>query len=93
MSDWQTDLDDLLKRTTTFVESVGSKIEALGVRSRATAEPITSPPLPKFGGCERDEIMKRVESFKAHQLRAIREREEYAVSVLTKLKEALGVRS
>lgn len=38
------------------------------------------------GGTEREEIMKLVRSFKAHQQRLIREREEYALSILSKMR-------
>jgi hypothetical protein len=40
---------------------------------------------PDFGGAEREEINKRVQSFRAHQQRLIREREEYAASILQKM--------
>lgn len=41
---------------------------------------------PDYGGSERDEIKKRVESFKAHQERFMREREEYADSLMRRIK-------
>jgi hypothetical protein len=41
--------------------------------------------VPDYGGSERDEIRKRVESFKAQQERFMREREEYANSLLRRI--------
>jgi hypothetical protein len=38
-------------------------------------------PLVNWRVSERDEIMQRVASFKAHQQRFIREREDYAASI------------
>ncbi|WP_409192033.1 hypothetical protein [Bradyrhizobium sp. RDM4] len=42
--------------------------------------------LPKYGGSERDEIRKRVESFKAHQERFMRERQDRAESLLRRIR-------
>ena len=93
MSNWRAELDELLKQNTTFIKLVNVKIEIPRTPPRAIAEPFTSHPIAKSGDSEREEIMKRVASFKAHQQRATREREEYASSVLVKLKASLSVQS
>ncbi|WP_240543285.1 hypothetical protein [Bradyrhizobium canariense] len=41
---------------------------------------------PDYGGSERDEIRKRVERFKAHQERFMREREEHAEALLRRIR-------
>jgi hypothetical protein len=87
MSDWQSELDELFKQNAAFLKSLALKIEDHPRSpSRAVVGPATPPPAAKSHSSEREEIMKRVASFKAHQQRAIRERKEYAASVLVKLK-------
>lgn len=39
-----------------------------------------------WGGSEREEIKKRVADFRAHQERFMKEREEFAVSVLRSMR-------
>ena len=51
------------------------------VVSDETAEQPRLEPM-KWGGSEREEIGKRVATFKAHQLRFTQEREHYALSTL-----------
>jgi len=53
------------------------------VVSDEIAEPPRLEPM-KWGGSEREEIRKRVATFKANQQRFTREREDYAVSTLTR---------
>ena len=87
MSDWHPELDELLEQIATFLKSVELKIEdPTRAPPRPIVEPVTSPPIAKSGGSEREEIMKRVASFKAHQQRTIREREECAASMLNRLR-------
>jgi hypothetical protein len=93
MDDWQAELEELFKQSTNFVKSVALKIEVPRVRSRAIVEPVIAPPVAKVTSSEREEIAKRVASFRAHQQRAIREREEYAASVLVRLKATLSQQS
>jgi hypothetical protein len=90
MNDWQADLEDLFRQTANFAKSVELKIEVPRVPPRVIVNPVVSP---RVAGSEREEIMKRVVSFKAHQRRAIREREEYAASVLVRLKATLSGQS
>ena len=70
MVDWKADLDMLVEETMAFANSVR-----------------VGPPLPRavvpsvsWMKSEREEIMHRVANFKAHQLRFIREREDFAAS-------------
>jgi hypothetical protein len=84
--DRQAELDELFKKTATFVKSVELKVEVPSVPPRSIVEPVASRPVAKSSGSEREEIVKRVASFRAHQQRLIREREAYAASVLVGLK-------
>jgi hypothetical protein len=52
-------------------------------------ETVEQPQPMKWGGSEREEIRQRVENFKAHQQRFIREREDYALSTLMRLQGGL----
>jgi hypothetical protein len=90
MNDWQAELEDLSRPTANFAKPVELKIEVPRVPPRVIVNPVVSP---RVAGSEREEIMKRVVSFKAHQRRAIREREEYAASVLVRLKATLSGQS
>ena len=83
---WQKELDVLVEQTMTFAKSV--EIEAVLANPRvvatvknALAEPPKSPrdgfaPMT-WPASERDEIKRRLASFKAHQLRLQNEREDY----------------
>jgi hypothetical protein len=83
MSDWQAELDALIRQT--FVLNRSSLIEPPRTPPREVTDPVVLTPAAKFVGSEREEIAKRVASFRAHQQRAIREREEYAASVLGRM--------
>ena len=89
MRDWQIELDELFKQTTNLVRAVEVKAEITRAQPRSVIQPTRSAPSAQPGGSERDEIMKRVAAFKAHQQRGIRDREQYATSVLTRMKEIL----
>ncbi|MBP0114376.1 hypothetical protein [Bradyrhizobium vignae] len=80
MQDWKKELGALVAET---MASAKSKVEIERPRS-VEKEAVEQGGLtaPGHGGSERDEIKKRVESFKAHQERFTREREEYAESLL-----------
>jgi hypothetical protein len=93
MSDWQAELDELFRQNAVSLKSIELKVEVPRVPPRGTVEPVVSPLVAKSRGSEREQIMKRVASFKAHQQRAIREREEYAASVLVRLKAILSAQS
>ena len=75
MRDWRTELDELLATSTAFAASIKSE------RSR-----IRGMLIDTWACSEREEIKKRVASFKAHQQRLIRDRTEYADSVLSSLR-------
>ncbi len=85
MHDWKSELDALVAETTAFAKSL--KVEIEGPRS-LPKEAIERSGLsaPDYGGSEREEIKKRVESFKAHQKRFMREREEFANSLLRRIR-------
>lgn len=83
MHDWKSELDALVAETTAFARSLKIEIER-PQPNEAVAQATSSR--PDYGGSERDEIKKRVESFKAHQERFMREREEYADSLLRRIK-------
>ena len=70
----KTDLDTLIEQTMAIANSI--HVEPLTPR---LVEPNRIPPVNKTGS-ERDEIGRRIASFKAHQQRFIREREEHAAS-------------
>ncbi|MGY0576071.1 hypothetical protein ACTGJ9_037840 [Bradyrhizobium sp. RDM12] len=58
-------------------------------RPRSVPKKVVEPSclsFPDYGDSERDEIRKRVESFKAQQERFMREREEYANSLLRRIR-------
>jgi len=93
MRDWQAELDELFRHTTNLARTVELKSDAARTAPRPVAKPVNSRPVARSGGSQREEIMKRVATFKAHQQRAIREREEYARSVLMKMKATLKTSS
>jgi hypothetical protein len=67
-----------------FQQPAPTVSEHFHVVSDETAEQPRLEPV-KWGGSEREEIGKRVATFKAHQLRFTREREDYAVSTLMRV--------
>jgi hypothetical protein len=91
MIDWQAELDALFKQNTAFLKSIKPKVEAARLPPGAVV--VAPPAAATRASSEREEITKRVASFKAHQQRAIREREEYATSVLVRLKATLAGQS
>lgn len=93
MRDWQAELDELFRQTAGFARTVELKAETPRMPPRAVVQPLTPPAAAKFGSSDREEIARRVASFKAHQQRAIREREEYASSVLVRMKLSLEAQS
>jgi hypothetical protein len=94
--DWKNELDALVRETMAFVKSVeGPKdkpvmtppavlLEALAEPSRPNATKTIAPPSDRLS--ERDEIMRRVLSFKAHQEKMAREREDYCSRTIAKVR-------
>ena len=66
-----------------FQQSALTVSEHAHVMSDETAEQPRLEPM-KWGGSEREEIGKRIATFKANQQRFTREREDYALSTLTR---------
>jgi hypothetical protein len=88
MRDWQTELDELSRQATNFVKTVEMKANPSVVSAGSVLKPAAAR-FPIAKSSEREEIMARVARFKAHQQRAIRDREEYATSVLIKMRATL----
>ncbi|MCK1397029.1 hypothetical protein IVB45_05065 [Bradyrhizobium sp. 4] len=85
MYDCKSELDALVAETMAFAKSLKVEIE----RPRPQPEKVgewTGLSVPEYGASERDEIRKRVEIFKAHQERFTLEREEYADSLLRRIR-------
>ena len=88
MRDWQTELDELSRQATNFVKTVEMKAKPSVASARSVLKPAAARfPIAESG--EREEIMERVARFRAYQQRAIRDREEYATSVMVKMKANL----
>jgi hypothetical protein len=85
MRDWKAEVDALVAETMAFAKSVDDELRRPAPQPREYIERIGLKPLD-YGGSERDEILKRVATFRAHQQRFAREREDYAVSTLRKVK-------
>ncbi|MDA9463124.1 hypothetical protein [Bradyrhizobium sp. CCBAU 53415] len=85
MRDWKSELDAFVAEAMALAGSL--KVE-IGQRRPQLKEVVDRDgvSLPDYGGGERDQIRKRVERFKAHQERFMREREEYANSLLRRIK-------
>ncbi|UVO30492.1 hypothetical protein [Bradyrhizobium arachidis] len=84
MRDWKSELDALVAEAMAFAESQVEIEQAPA--STEESRPRDGLSVPDYGGSERDQIRKRVERFKAHQQRFMREREEYANSVLHRIR-------
>jgi flagellar biosynthesis/type III secretory pathway protein FliH len=89
--DWKKDLDALIEETMAFAKSVKSykptDVPPLAAVEQTLAEspkPNRSAPSMPAPRSERDEIEQRVASFKAHQERVKREREEYYAEITAK---------
>jgi hypothetical protein len=90
------ELDALIESTMAFANSVkrSQPIPDLSVALRIaeqtlaeTLKPTTPPAIiaPHRSGSERDEIRQRVNSFKAHQEKMAREREDYYLQMRAKM--------
>ena len=82
MTNWQAELDALVQETMRLTNSAG--IEPL--IPRTVIEPNRMPPV-NLNNSERDQIRQRVANFKAHQERFAREREDFAASLVKKMRE------
>jgi hypothetical protein len=85
MNNWKTDLDALVEETMAFTKGVRVQLPL----PRAVVEPNRLPAV-NLNNSERDEIRQRVANFKAHQERFAREREDYAASLLERMRGQLG---
>ncbi len=85
MGHWKAELDALVAETTAFASSIQEELARPAPQPKQSVERIGLKPLD-YGGSERDEILKRVQNFKTHQQRFIREREEFAASMLSKIR-------
>ena len=88
MSDWKAELDALVSETMDFARNLRSQLPVSIGRPEPTrpepepsmrGEPVRLEPM-NWGGSEREEIQRRVASFKAHQQQHTRQREDYAAS-------------
>ncbi|MFK4492222.1 hypothetical protein [Bradyrhizobium sp. USDA 336] len=85
MHNWKKELDALVAQTTIFTESLKVQVERpKSLLGKATEEARVNA--PHYGDSEREEIKKRVERFQAHQERFRRERENYADSILRRIR-------
>ena len=82
MTNWQADLDALVQEAMALTKSV--RVEP--PIPRAVVEPNRMLAL-NLNNSERDQIRQRVANFKAHQERFAREREDFAASLLQKMRE------
>jgi hypothetical protein len=85
MTNWQADLDALVKETMALTKSV--RVEP--PTPPAVVEPNRMPSV-NLNNSERVEIRKRIANFKAHQERFAREREDFAASLLKRMRGQSG---
>jgi hypothetical protein len=83
MADWKADLDAIVNETMALAKGISHERPL----PREMVERVGLKPLD-WGGPEREEISRRVANFKAHQQRFIRDREDYAASVLKRMLES-----
>ena len=89
--DWKAELDALIADSMAFVQTIKVDVEQPRARPREDVERIGLIPID-LGDGEREEIRKRVENFRRHQERFIREREAFAASLLSKTRSAFRPR-
>jgi hypothetical protein len=82
MTNWQADLDALVEETMAFAKSIGVERPV----PRTVMEPNRIPPV-NLNLSERDQIRQRVANFKAHQERFAREREDFAASIVKRIRQ------
>jgi hypothetical protein len=99
---WMNERDALIAQTMAFVEQVAGKMPEAGARvdivpidavqrvERPVQVEAPRSNRPTALPSVREEIQSRIETFRAHQHRFHREREEYFKSVLAKARAATG---
>jgi hypothetical protein len=96
---WKLELGALVESTMAFARDVERQpIPALPVALRTAEQALadTSKPIPlpstltplTWPASERDEILQRVNNFKAHQQKVAREREDYYLQIKAKMTTA-----
>ena len=94
MMDWQREFDELIQRTMAFAKDVEPKPIpdlAVVVRMAELALAERSKPIPFQAAImtrpksERDEILQRVNNFRAHQKKIALEREDYYLQAKAKM--------
>lgn len=96
---WIRERDALIAQTLAFVQSVSGRKDDVRQPDTAAAapvltaeiipvQPLPAPP-PRVAGDFRSEMQARIASFRKHQERFEREREEYCAATLTKLRAAI----
>jgi hypothetical protein len=97
MHSWKKDLDALVEQTIAFARAVTKEVkpqivdpgqdQAETVPQDSTSQPAgDETPIRKTASNEREEIGRRLASFKAHQEKWTRDREEYANSMLDRIR-------
>jgi hypothetical protein len=82
MTNWKVDFDRLVEETKAFAK----KHHVEPPMPRTIVEPSRLPPV-NLNNSQREEIRQRVSSFKAHQERFTREREDFAASQMKRMLE------
>lgn len=98
MTSWMEERDRLVAQTLAFVQGVAAAPPFRPAPCAAApapphpTQPKLQPASPRMPApvSERDEIMRRVAAFKAHQHRLIKERETYYASVQSQIRTVLG---
>ena len=80
MSDWKTELDALVAETMDFARQLRSQPPASIKMPEPTRSASARLEPMNWGGSEREEIQRRVASFKAHQQFHARQREAFAAA-------------
>jgi hypothetical protein len=98
--DWKRDLDELIASTMAFAKDIKPKpfsdlAPVVGTAEQALADrsqpiPILANTLRTGPTSERDDILRRVSNFRAHQEKTAREREEYYLQMRARMLTALG---
>jgi hypothetical protein len=90
--DWQRELDALVESTMAFTKDVKPKpisdLKALADTLKPTPIPAANTPMI-WPTSERDEILRRVSNFRAHQEKMAREREDYYLQAKAKMLAAI----
>jgi hypothetical protein len=81
MINWQAELDALMQEAVGLTKSAGVE----PIIPRAVVEPHRISPV-NLNSSERVQIRQRIANFKAHQERFAREREDFAASLLQKMR-------